>query len=113
GTSSNRNPAVSSSVTVTVTAKLPLELLPDESLAVHSTTDSPGGNTDPDSGTHHTTGIASSASVAVTSNSTRAPSAPVASNTMSPGRARAGGVLSRQNGSSHRNTFKPPLVASR
>nr|WP_238145304.1 hypothetical protein [Antricoccus suffuscus] len=79
---------------VTVTENVPVPVFPAASVAVHDTVVVPRANVDPEVGVQTTTGLGSTSSVAVTANVTGAPSAPVASATMSVGNCRTGAVIS-------------------
>jgi hypothetical protein len=78
-----------------VTRKLPLEVLPASSLAVHVTVVIPIRKVLPDGGEHDTVGVGSMLSVAVTVNVTIAPfSRPVACLMRSPGSVKTGAIVS-------------------
>ncbi len=86
---------------VTVTSKVALAALPDASVAVHVTVVVPTGNTEPDAGSHATTGAGSVSSTAVGSDQeTVAPAALVASTEIADGTPDStGGVVSAAGGS--------------
>ena len=81
-------------MSTTVMLKLPLDVLPDASVAVHITAVVPRGNILPDAGTQVTVGLGSTASVAVTVNVATAPATLVASSIWSSGIAMVGDIVS-------------------
>ena len=74
--------------------KLPLEVLPAASLAVHVTRVIPREKRLPERGEHDTTGEGSTLSVALTPNVTTPPSRPVTVATISPGSDNTGAITS-------------------
>src|SRR5262249_16261146 len=79
----------------TVTVNEPVAVLPEASVAVHSTVVEPIGNMLPEGGAQETVGFRSQLSVAAADKLTEAPPGPVASTpVMSPGTVSSGGVVS-------------------
>jgi hypothetical protein len=78
-------------VSVTVTEKLPVDVLPTLSVAEQVTVVVPRGKIEPDSGEQVTGSVPSTASVAVATKVTVAPAGPVAAAVMEVGKFREGG----------------------
>jgi hypothetical protein len=81
-------------VSLTVTVKLPVAVLPDESVAEQLTVVVPIGNVEPEAGVHVTSTEPSTLSVAVALYVTTAPDELVASTVMLDGSERVGAVVS-------------------
>ena len=79
---------------MTVTLKVPVDVLFERSFAVHVTVVAPTGNTAPEAGVQVTGRIPLTASSALVTNVTVAPAGPVAAAVMSAGSVRTGAVAS-------------------
>jgi hypothetical protein len=78
----------------TVTVKLPVAVLPDESDAEHDTVVTPIANVEPDAGVHVTGTVPSTMSVAVAAKLTTAPAGDVAATRIGAGSDNAGATPS-------------------